>query len=310
MIRLLVLAGGPLEFLGPIGDVLRWPMEQALGFLYHFFVDLGVTHFIGAYGLAVILFTIVIRLILFPLYQTQLRLTKKSQAEQRLVQPQLAVLRKKYKGDPTRLNTEMMALYKEHGINPLSSVAGCLPLLVQMPILIGLYWAVFFHHFLPPHADTHFLWIRDLSVPATLALSAWPSWILPALAGMTTFVQSKMMTPPTPAEQDSQAAQMAQVSSTMSLLMPVLIVYFAFNPRVGQALVLYWAVGNIFMIIQQYLINGWGQLPFLGAKSLPPAPPSPRDRNGRPRNGKRRNGKGAKVLVGSTELSGRGSRRR
>ena len=95
--------------------------------------------------------------------------------------------------------------------------------------------------------------------------------MLPALAGATTFVQSKMMAPPPAAGGDGndQAAQMAQMTQTMSLIMPLVIIYFAFNPQIGQALVLYWIVSNIFSIAQQYFVNGWGQLPILGRKVAP-----------------------------------------
>jgi YidC/Oxa1 family membrane protein insertase len=179
------------------------------------------------------------------------------------VAPELAVLRKKYKGDPQKLNTEMMALYKEHGINPLGGLAGCLPTLAQLPILIGLYQAIYNFS---GNVDPHFLWVAKLTEHA--ALNHPISWILPLMAGATTFVQSKMMAPPPAAagEGNDQAAQMAQMTQTMSLIMPLVIIYFAFQPRIFQALVLYWVVSNIFSITQQYFVNGWGQLPILGTK--------------------------------------------
>jgi YidC/Oxa1 family membrane protein insertase len=265
---------GPLDFLKPVGDaigevvkVLRIPFEFILHNLYNVFHGIGVINAVGAYGLAVIVMTVVIKLCLFPLYQKQLKMSRKTQEEQRRVAPELAVIRKKYKGDPQKLNTEMMALYKEHGINPLGGLAGCLPTLAQLPILIGLYQAIYNFH---DHIDPHFLWIHDLVQSASVSHPI--TWILPALAGATTFVQSKMMAPPPAAAgDDSQAAQMAQMTSTMSLLMPGMIIFFAFQPRVQQALVLYWIVSNLFSITQQYFINGWGQLPILGAKSAAPA---------------------------------------
>ena len=206
-----LIFAGALDFLAPIGDALRFPFEHVLGFLYNLFHHLPLADAIGAYGLAIIILTIGVKVLLFPLFQTQLKLTKKSQAEQRKIAPELAELRKKYKKDPQRLNQETMALYKAHGINPLSPMVGCLPTLAQMPILIGLYQAIYQHHFLTAHASATFLGL-NLSIPASVHNPI--TWILPLLAGATTFVQSKMFSPPAPpdGQQDSQAAQMAQMS--------------------------------------------------------------------------------------------------
>ncbi len=299
-----------LKTLGDAFTALRIPFEFLLGLFYGVLKNFGPAQAIGAYGLSIVLLTIVIKTLLFPLFQTQLKLTKKTQTEQRKVAPELAELRKKHKKDPQKLNTEMMKLYKEHGINPLSPMIGCLPTLAQFPILIGLYRAIYDHGFFTSlHASPHFIGL-DLSIHATMANPV--TWILPVLAGATTFVQSKMMTPPAAAEGDSQAAQMAQVSSTMSLLMPLFIVYLSFQSFALQGLVLYWIVSNLFSIFQQYTVNGWGQLPFLGT---PAAPPSGAGRNGRDnsKNGKDTSRSGsakAKVLVGQTEMSGKRNRRR
>jgi YidC/Oxa1 family membrane protein insertase len=276
-------ASNPLEFLKPIGDaigLLKIPFTFVLSHLYDAFSALGPLRLVGAYGLSIIVLTLVIKMCLFPLYQKQLTMSRKTQEEQRRVAPELAALRKKHKGDPTKLNTEMMALYKEHGINPLGGLAGCLPTLAQLPILIGLYQSIYNFH---SHVDAHFLWISNLTNPAHYNEPI--TWILPAMAGATTFVQSKMMAPPpAPPGDESQAAQMAQMTSTMSLIMPAVIVYFAFNSRIGQGLVLYWVISNLFSITQQYYVNGWGQLPILGTKAAAPAPAV--DGNGRTLNGK------------------------
>jgi len=268
-----LIAASFFDFLKPVGNaigLLKYPFEFILGHVYQALNAVGPLQVIGSYGLAIIVLTVVIKACLFPLYQKQLTMSRKTQEEQRRVAPELAALRKKHKGDPAKLNTEMMALYKEHGINPLGGLAGCLPTLAQLPILIGLYSAIrdpaFFHAL---NASPHFLWIANLSHPATVSHPI--TWILPALAGATTFVQSKMMAPPAapPGEGNDQAAQMAQMTQTMSLIMPLVIIYFAFNPQIGQALVLYWIVSNMFSITQQYFVNGWGQLPILGTKAAP-----------------------------------------
>ena len=266
-----VLAGA-FDFLKPVGDAfgaLRYPFEFILGFLVGALKGFGPAQAIGVYGLAIILLTIFVKSLLFPLFQMQLKLTKKAQDEQRKVAPELAALRKKYKGDAQKLNTEMMALYKEHGINPLGQMMGCLPVLVQMPVLIGLYRAIYDHGFYNSlHVGSNFVGL-NLSIPASLDPTHWTTWILPALAGITTFIQSKMYTPPAPPEgaQDSQAAQAAQISQSMSLIMPVMIVFFSFQKYALQGLVLYWIVNNLFSIGQQYTVNGWGQLPILGKKA-------------------------------------------
>jgi YidC/Oxa1 family membrane protein insertase len=310
----LLLVAGALDFLKPVGDAfnaLRIPFEVLLGFLYRVLSTIPPARFIGAYGLSIIVLTLVVKTLLFPLFQTQLRLTKKSQAEQRKVAPELAELRKKYKKDPQKLNTEMMALYKQHGINPLSPMVGCLPTLAQFPILIGLYRAIYDQAFFTNlHASSQFL---GLDLAKTASLSHPVTWILPLLAGLTTFVQSKMMTPPQPADPgDSQAAQMAQVSSTMSLLMPLFIVYLSFQSFALQGLVLYWIVSNLYSIFQQYTVNGWGQLPVLGRR------PGDGGSSGSGGSGERKGANGkvkarpgsAKVLVGQTEPTARRNRRR
>lgn len=311
----LVIAGA-LDFLKPVGDaigLLKIPFTFVLSHLYDVFNVLGPLRLVGAYGLAIIILTIVIKLCLFPLYQKQLTMSRKTQEEQRRVAPELAALRKKHKGDPTKLNTEMMALYKEHGINPLGGLAGCLPTLAQLPILIGLYQSIYNFH---SNVDPHFLWISNLTTPAHYNQPI--TWILPAMAGATTFVQSKMMAPPpaTPGD-DSQAAQMAQMTSTMSLIMPAVIVYFAFNSRIGQGLVLYWVISNLFSITQQYFVNGWGQLPFLGNRPgvLTPATAGNGDGRGRKASGGAdistngsANGK-AKATPGKQPTGGRRKRR-
>src|SRR6202171_5233524 len=207
----LLLVAGAFDFLQPVGDAfnaLRIPFEILLGFFYRVLSAIAPARFIGAYGLSIIVLTLVVKTLLFPLFQTQLRLTKKSQAEQRKVAPELAELRKKYKKDPQKLNTEMMALYKQHGINPLSPMVGCLPTLAQFPILIGLYRAIYDQDFFKTlHVSPDFL---GLILNKTASLSHPVTWILPLLAGLTTFVQSQMMTPPQPADPgDSQAAPVA-----------------------------------------------------------------------------------------------------
>jgi YidC/Oxa1 family membrane protein insertase len=186
----------------------------------------------NSYALSIIVVTILIRLLILPLMIKQ---TKSSKAMQAL-QPELQRLREKYSSKDAKtqqkLQQETMQLFQKHGVNPL---AGCLPLLVQMPILIG-----FFHAITRTKeiATQNFLWF-DLG-------EADPYFILPLIAGATTFIQQKMMMAGT----ENQNPQMAM----MLWLMPIMIIIFAIN--FPAALSLYWVVGNIFMIVQTYFIKG------------------------------------------------------
>ncbi|HVB76447.1 MAG TPA: YidC/Oxa1 family membrane protein insertase [Candidatus Nitrosotalea sp.] len=217
---------------------------------------------VGAYGLAIVIVTLMIRLILSPLYQFQLRISRRSMQEQRKVAPQVAELKKKYKGDSQKQQQAMMELYKEHGINPLGGLMGCLPALLQFPVLTALYWVFlgnahanrFSDHFLfVPHLNdlpSHHPMLHGLPIPDLTYL------IIPLLAAATTFVQSRMMQqPPNPLATD-QEQQTQQMTRQMQVIMPLVIGYFAILTPAGLGL--YWFVSNCFAIIQQYLVTGWG----------------------------------------------------
>ena len=186
----------------------------------------------GNFGLAIIIVTIIIRLIILPLMIKQIKSSKAMQ----VVQPELKALKEKYSSKDQKtqekLQQETMQLFQKHNINPL---AGCLPLVVQMPILIGIYHAIMRTPQLQEHAN--FLWF-DLS-------AADPYYILPVVAGITTFIQQKISM----VGMDNNP-QMAM----MLWLMPIMIIVFAVS--FPAALALYWVVGNIFSIIQTYFIKG------------------------------------------------------
>jgi YidC/Oxa1 family membrane protein insertase len=242
---------------------------------------------IGAYGLAIICLTILVKLVLSPLYQLQLVLSKRNLANQRKVAPQLAEVRKKYKGDSQKQQQAMMELYREHGINPLGGLSGCLPSLVQLPILTALYYVFRSQHL----QSVHFLFIPNLNtsplshplIPG-LPIPGFAYLIIPLLAAATTFVQSRMMQqPPNPAatEQEQQAQAMTK---QMQVFMPLMIAYFAFVTPAGLGL--YWFISNCFAIIQQYLVNGWGGLrpqgPAAVGPAVTPTPPTRRPQNAPP----------------------------
>jgi YidC/Oxa1 family membrane protein insertase len=185
----------------------------------------------GNFGLSIIAVTLIIRFAILPLMIKQ---TKSSKAMQAL-QPEMQKLKEKYSSKDQKtqqkLQQETMALFQKHGVNPL---AGCFPLIVQMPILIGFYHAISRTREIAEH---NFLWF-DLGSPD-------PYYILPLVAGVTTFIQQKMM----------MAGQEANPQMAMMLwLMPIMIIVFAIN--FPAALSLYWVVGNLFMIVQTYFIKG------------------------------------------------------
>lgn len=198
-----------------------------LSWLITYFAEL----FGNSYGLAIIVVTLLIRFALLPLMIKQTKSSKAMQA----IQPELKTLREKYsskdQATQQKLQQETMQLFQKHGVNPL---AGCFPLIIQMPILIGFYHAIMRTREIAEH---NFLWF-DLG-------DSDPYYILPLIAGVTTFIQQKI----TMMGMDNNP-QMAM----MLWLMPIMIVVFAIN--FPAALSLYWVVGNIFMIVQTYLIKG------------------------------------------------------
>jgi YidC/Oxa1 family membrane protein insertase len=194
-------------FVGPLSDALDWLAETMF----------------GQYGLAILVITIIVRLIILPLTLKQYKSSKQMQA----IQPQLQELRQKYATDPKKQQEETMKLFQQHGVNPLS---GCFPLLIQMPVLIALYQSIL--------GNTHirentFLWLQ-LGEPDKF-------YVLPILAAITTFLQQKMM-----------QNQMPQNMQMLMFIFPILILVMSWN--FPSALVLYWVYSNIFTIVQSYFI--------------------------------------------------------
>lgn len=236
------------SFVGIIG--------YALVQLYNFLGALGVPF---ALGFAIILFTIIIKLVTFPLTQKQMNTSRAMQE----LQPEIQKLQKKYKGDRQALSKAQMELYKEAGVSPFS---GCLPMLVQMPIWFALYQALYQQLGTlggrPDWGDAgawccpdrSFLWLSDLSQPKDMSW-LWPlppsvGWltalgmlVLPILTVVTQIIVQKMMTPPNP---DPQQKTMNQ----MMTFMPLMFGFFSLT--VPQGLVLYWVTSNLFSMAQQY----------------------------------------------------------
>jgi len=207
-------------FFGFLGRPLLWLLNAIYGVL-------------GNYGFAIIILTIIIKILFLPLTHKQLTSMKKMQA----VQPKMKQIQAKYKKDKSdmkgkqKMNEEVMALYKKEGVNPLG---GCFPLLLQLPVLYA------FYSFLPVAIELRqapfILWVQDLSLKD-------PFYVTPIVMGATMFLQQKL----TP---------MASVDPTqrrMFTMMPLLFTFFFINLPSG--LVLYWLVNNVLSIFQQLFIN-------------------------------------------------------
>lgn len=203
-------------------DFLSNIVQQVLTILYSFTESMGMP----SYGLAIVIMTIIVKLLLYPLTKKQIESTK-SMME---IQPKMKAIQEKYKNDKERLNMELANLYKNEGVNPL---AGCLPLIVQMPIMIGIFYGIRDFHYAGPSG---FLWMESISVPD-------PTYILPVLSALTTFIQSKQTMP------DTGNAQ----NKMMLYFMPLFIGYISLEFPAG--LVIYWVVMNIMQIAQQAMMN-------------------------------------------------------
>ncbi|MCK5329586.1 MAG: membrane protein insertase YidC [Candidatus Latescibacteria bacterium] len=180
---------------------------------------------ISNYGIVIILFSILIKLVVYPLTHSSYKSTNKMQE----IQPLISELKEKYKGDAQRLNKETMKLYKEYGVNP---VGGCLPMLLQMPILFSLF-TVFRNTIEFRQAGFIPGWIEDLAQPD-------PFYILPVLMGLTMFIQQKMTM-----KDPKQAA--------MVYIMPIMMVFFFI--RFSSGLVLYYTLFNVLSALQQWLMK-------------------------------------------------------
>jgi YidC/Oxa1 family membrane protein insertase len=230
-------------------DLILNPFITVLTLLYTVFGNSAV--------IAIILFTILVRLIMYPLNTQQM---KSSKAMQEL-QPEIRKLQEKYKNDREKLSQEQMRLYREKGINPLG---GCLPLLIQLPIWIGLYQAI--NHalaatplqlidlsgrFLVPGMDRlvplNNVW---LGMDLTQAPTANPVYalVLPALVLVTSYVQSKMIAPPAMSSEDGTANQAAAMTQSMTTIMPIMMGMFSLSFSVGLSI--YFVVSNMISIIQ------------------------------------------------------------
>jgi len=199
-----------------------WPLHQTI----LWFADIMQNPYVGSYGLSIIVVTIIIRLLILPLNIKQIKSSKAIAA----LQPEVTKIRDKYKDNPQKLQEEMMKLYQANNVNPLS---GCLPILIQMPILIA------FYHAISRSSEIAHSTFLGLSLGA-----ADPTHVLPILAAILTYFQTKMM---------GNTGVNAQQQQLFLYIMPVMIMFIAWS--LPSALSLYWVVGNIFSIAQTYYVK-------------------------------------------------------
>jgi YidC/Oxa1 family membrane protein insertase len=247
------------------------PIFNVLLLLYRLFVD---------FGLSIVVLTLIVKLVLFPLTLQQLKSTKANQA----LQPQLQEIRRKYAKDQRALMEATQALYKEYGINPM---AGCLPLLIQLPVLYGLYFAFMagLHNsthlaqdinnglkypFISPFENVNvdliwFAWLKFLQPawPWVISLSQPdPTHLLPIIAALATFVQMRMSFPKAASStiktKSNQLDPTTSTMKTMQYIMPFFTLFISWSLPSGLAL--YWTVSSIFQAVQQYFVTGWGSL--------------------------------------------------
>lgn len=220
------------------GDVMQygwfWFVSRPLNFLlntYHNLLD-GIARN-WSWGLAIILLTITVRIIIWPLHAKSTH-TMKRMAK---LKPEMEKLKEKYGDDPNKLNTETMGLYRKFGINPLG---GCLPMLIQIPIFFGFYRML---QYAVELRGQGFLWVDDLSQPDTLwHVAGVPINLLPVVMAISSFVQMKM----TPMTGD-------KMQQRIMMFMPFMFFFFCYN--FASALALYWTTQNIFSIGQTWLMS-------------------------------------------------------
>jgi YidC/Oxa1 family membrane protein insertase len=274
--------GNPLDLIGQIfNPIFYQPVFNLLMMIY-----LALNHVFpaGAFPLAIVILTLLLRTALIPLTRKQLKSTR----EMQVLQPKLKELQAQYRSEPQELMRRQQALYKEHGVNPAS---GCLPLIIQMPFLYALYFSFrdalqvghvaavtkvanidkHIYSFLPhvtvatlPH--TQFFW-TSLATPD-------PIHILPVVAALLTFFQMRMATPVRKPGPRGASDATTQATSMMQYIMPFMTLFIGLSFPAGLAL--YWCVTTTFSAVQQYFISGWGSF-WVGVPGMQHLVPEPKD---------------------------------
>lgn len=196
-------------------------------YYFSFALDTFAEWFNGEYGLAILILVLIVRTLILPLTLKQVKSSKAMQA----IQPELQKIREMYKDNPEQQQQETMKLFQENKVNPM---AGCFPLIIQMPVFIALYNSIYNNVAIREHS---FFWLQ-LGEPDKL-------FILPVIAAITTFIQTKMMSNVNP-------AGMQGPMKFMMFIYPVLIFIMSYN--FPAALPLYWVYSNLYTIVQNFFI--------------------------------------------------------
>jgi len=204
--------------------------------------------FIPNYGWVIVIISILSKLIFYPLTARGTRSMKKMQESQARLKPKLDAIKKKYAGDAQRLNKETMQLYKDEGVNPMAGMAGCMPMLIQMPVFLALYQVLY--NMVDLRMAPWGLWINDLSQPDALftlpfSVPLMGSYfnLLPLIMAAATYLQTKL----TP--QAGAGGQMA----AMTTLMPIMMLFFLYNMPSG--LVIYWTINTAVTAYQSWRVH-------------------------------------------------------
>ena len=246
--RQVAIFAGPKEYrtLASIAAAFNNNVDSIMGYggFFGFFskallLSMNTLHqwFKLPYGWAIIVITVIIKVVFWPLTQASTRSAKRMQ----MLQPQIKALQEKYKDDPVKAQRKMMEFWKEHKINPMS---GCLPTLIQMPVFFGFFFMI---RSAIELRGASFLWVADLSSPDTLFIIPginFPFNLLPLVMGVTMLWQAHL-TPPSPGMDPAQAKLMRY--------MPLMFLVFLYNYSAG--LTLYWTVQNLLSIVQTKLIR-------------------------------------------------------
>lgn len=207
-----------------LAKLIRYPMEW-------------IYAFVGNYAISIVLLTVLIRIIMIPLFAKQME----TQAKMAEIQPKIQEIQTKYARDRETMNEKLSEVYSESGV---SQVAGCLPLLIQFPFIFGLYELlrnpINYMTSSAMMAAVHegFIWVKDLSQP--------DAWILPILAGLTTYLS-------TAASTANADASTAGAMNSMKYFMPVMILLLGRSMPAGLAI--YWIAGNLVMMLQNLIFN-------------------------------------------------------
>jgi YidC/Oxa1 family membrane protein insertase len=217
-------------------DGVGHDLDRVIDFGWFWFIAQPLLHLLelfrkltGNYGVAIILLTALVKVVTIPLTQTSFRSMRAMQQ----LQPEMQRLRERYKDDQMELQKQMMELYKKNKVNPF---AGCLPMVLQIPIFVGLYQAL--NHAIELRHAPFMLWIDDLSAPDWLSVGGVHVPVLVILMGLSMLVQQRM----TPQQGDP-------AQQRMMMIMPLVFTFMFINFPSG--LVLYWLVNNLLTIAQQ-----------------------------------------------------------